>query len=250
MPAIRNRIVETKRVVASSLIDHPSNWRTHPTRQRAALEGAVADLGQVQAVTVRRTPAGLQLVDGHLRKSVWGDQEITVNVVDLDDAETDKALLSLDPIAGLATRNNEELAKLLASVETEQAGLAKLLEQMGRRSALAGADDPIEPVNDPGFGVGTLFELGDHRLLCGDSTKPEDVRRLMAGQRASLMATDPHTDPGDIVYEPFSGSCSQIIAAEENNRICYAMELAPEFVAAAVQRWERVTGRKAERIDA
>jgi DNA modification methylase len=57
-----------------------------------------------------------------------------------------------------------------------------------------------------------------------------------------------HTSPGDLVYEPFSGSGSQIIAAEENNRVCYAMELAPEFVAAAVQRWERFTGKKAKRL--
>ena len=56
--SLRNRIVETKRVKASGLLDHPSNWRTHPARQRAALEGAVADLGQVQAVTVRKLPDG------------------------------------------------------------------------------------------------------------------------------------------------------------------------------------------------
>ena len=38
---------------------------------------------------------------------------------------------------------------------------------------------------------GDLWLLGDHRLLAGDSTKAEDVRRLMAGERAVLMATDP-----------------------------------------------------------
>jgi DNA modification methylase len=57
-----------------------------------------------------------------------------------------------------------------------------------------------------------------------------------------------HTMPGELVYEPFSGSGSQLIAAEENGRVCYAMELAPEFVAAAVNRWEKFTGKKAKRI--
>ena len=38
---------------------------------------------------------------------------------------------------------------------------------------------------------GDLWLLGDHKLLCGDSTKAEDVQRLMAGERAGLMATDP-----------------------------------------------------------
>jgi DNA modification methylase len=56
-----------------------------------------------------------------------------------------------------------------------------------------------------------------------------------------------HTRPGDIVYEPFSGSGSQIIAAERLGRRCFAMELAPEFVDVEIARWERFTGRKGVR---
>jgi hypothetical protein len=46
---------------------------------------------------------------------------------------------------------------------------------------------PEEPVTRPG----DLWILGNHRLLCGDSTRVEDVRRLMRDERASLFATDP-----------------------------------------------------------
>ena len=46
---------------------------------------------------------------------------------------------------------------------------------------------PEEPVSK----TGDLYLLGEHRLLCGDSTNPENVQRLMHGKRASLMATDP-----------------------------------------------------------
>lgn len=59
-----------------------------------------------------------------------------------------------------------------------------------------------------------------------------------------------HTAPGDICYEPFSGSGSQIIAAEKLSRKCYAMELEPFFVDVAVKRWEQWTGKTAERIEA
>lgn len=55
-----------------------------------------------------------------------------------------------------------------------------------------------------------------------------------------------HTKPGDICYEPFSGSGSQIIAAERLGRRCFAMELEPVFCDVAVKRWEEFTGRKAE----
>ena len=56
-----------------------------------------------------------------------------------------------------------------------------------------------------------------------------------------------HTRPGDICFEPFSGSGSQLIAAEQLGRRCFAMELEPTFVEVAVRRWEAFTGKKAER---
>ena len=59
-----------------------------------------------------------------------------------------------------------------------------------------------------------------------------------------------HTQPGDLCYEPFSGSGTQIIAAEKLGRRCYAIETEPVFVDVAVQRWEQWTGKKAERIKA
>ncbi len=57
-----------------------------------------------------------------------------------------------------------------------------------------------------------------------------------------------HTRRGDICLESFSGSGSQIIAAEKLARRCFAMELEPKFCDVAVQRWESYTGHQAERI--
>ena len=56
-----------------------------------------------------------------------------------------------------------------------------------------------------------------------------------------------HTGVGDICYEPFSGSGSQIIAAERLNRRCFAMEIEPVFCDVAVKRWEEFSGKKAYR---
>jgi DNA modification methylase len=54
-----------------------------------------------------------------------------------------------------------------------------------------------------------------------------------------------HTQLGDVCYEPFSGSGSQLVAAEQLGRKCFALEIDPRFVDVAVRRWEHVTGRKA-----
>jgi len=50
---------------------------------------------------------------------------------------------------------------------------------------------------------------------------------------------------GDTIYEPFSGSGTTIIAAEQTGRICLAIELNPVYVDVAVKRWENFTGKKA-----
>jgi DNA modification methylase len=55
-----------------------------------------------------------------------------------------------------------------------------------------------------------------------------------------------HTHEGDLCYEPFSGSGSQIIAGTQLNRRVFAMEVAPAYVDVCVARWEKFTGRKAE----
>lgn len=54
-----------------------------------------------------------------------------------------------------------------------------------------------------------------------------------------------HLRKGELCFEPFSGSGSQIVAAEENGRRCYAMELSPAYVDVGVRRWENFTGKKA-----
>ena len=54
-----------------------------------------------------------------------------------------------------------------------------------------------------------------------------------------------HTPPGGLIYEPFSGSGTALIAAEMTGRSCYALELSPAFVDVAVRRWERSPARQA-----
>jgi DNA modification methylase len=54
-----------------------------------------------------------------------------------------------------------------------------------------------------------------------------------------------NSSPGQAVYEPFSGSGTTIIAAEQTGRCCYAIELNPAYVDVAVKRWQEFTGQQA-----
>ncbi len=54
-----------------------------------------------------------------------------------------------------------------------------------------------------------------------------------------------HTSPGDVVFEPFSGSGSQLIAAERTGRRCRAIEISAPYVDVAIKRWQKATGKDA-----
>jgi DNA modification methylase len=94
-------------------------------------------------------------------------------------------LLAEDFDLSLVGFSDGELDKLLAYVP----------EGEGEDGAGAGGTVPPvvipEPPRNPASRTGDLWILGEHRLLCGDSTNHGDVRRLMNGERAVLFATDP-----------------------------------------------------------
>ena len=203
MPSIRDRIVELRRVRAGDLAPSPRNWRTHGKIQRAALEGILAEVGYAGALLAREVDGKLELIDGHLRASLDPEQQVPVLVLDVTREESDKLLATLDPIAALASRNDSALKELLAKVETQDAGLATLLEQLGRSyeaaEESADAEEAARESRATGTKRGDLWRMGEHRLLCGDSTVATDVERVLGGEKPALMVTDP---PYGIEYDP------------------------------------------------
>ena len=142
MVAVRDRIKGLRRVKASELLPNPRNWRTHPKAQREALRGILAEIGYADALLVRETPEGLMLIDGHLRAETTPDMEVPVLVIDVTEAEADKLLASLDPLAGLAGMDEAKLADLLGDLETDSAALQELFDGLMPPLAKAGLTDP------------------------------------------------------------------------------------------------------------
>ena len=205
MVAIRDRVLDLRRVRAGDLLPNPKNWRRHPKPQADALRGALAEIGYADALIARETTAGLMLIDGHLRAETTPDMEVPVLVVDLDEAEADKLLLTLDPLAAMAEAGTEALASLLADVQTSSGALQAMLDDLAHEAGLNGAKpgltdpDAVPEAPESISKMGDLWLCGDHRLLCGDATKAEDVERLMAGAVPYLCVTDP---PYGVNYDP------------------------------------------------
>jgi hypothetical protein len=133
---IRDRIKELRRVRAKDLLPNPKNWRTHPDRQRDALKGLLAEIGFADALLARETPDGLMLIDGHLRAETTPDAKVPVLVLDVTEAEADKLLATLDPLAALAQTNQEQLDGLLENVSSTNAAVAGLLSDLSNEAAI------------------------------------------------------------------------------------------------------------------
>jgi DNA modification methylase len=212
---IRDRIRELRRVCANQLRPNPRNWRSHPTPQRDALKGLLAELGYCDALLVRELPDGtLELIDGHLRAETTPDMEVPVLVLDVTAGEADKLLLTLDPLAGLAEANTDALTALLTSFETDSDAVRTLLAELAagditrfpepeKSEGLTDPDDVPEPPDEPLTRPGDLWLLGGHRLLCSDSSKPEEVERLLDGAVIHVVNTDP---PYNVKVEPRSNN--------------------------------------------
>lgn len=143
---IRNRVRELRRVKAADLVPNPKNWRTHPKGQQDALRGILAEVGYADALLARELPDGsLMLVDGHLRAETTPEQEVPVLVLDISEAEADKLLLSLDPLAALAETNAVALDALLREVDTGSEGLQAMYAELAEAADLYDVSEAAAP---------------------------------------------------------------------------------------------------------
>lgn len=174
----------------------------------------VAGHGRVQALRVARKkgdapPQGVELRDGEWFVPVlrgWASRS---------DAEASAYLVASNNLTTKGGWENAGLAELLQSLAQQQAldgtgfdedaidGLLKevALEQKAKEGNMD--PDDVPDVSDPGdVRPGHLYALGEHRLLCGDSTRAVDVDQVLAGEAADLVWTDP---PYGVSYESKAG---------------------------------------------
>src|SRR6516164_1264121 len=118
--AIRNRIKGHRRVRAGDLVPHELNFRLHPDRQRAALEAIYNEVGFARSLLAYQLPDGrLKLIDGHLRRDLDPDMEVDVEILDVNEEEARKLLLSIDPLAALAETQSQLHERLLEMTPAE-----------------------------------------------------------------------------------------------------------------------------------
>jgi hypothetical protein len=176
---IRDRIKELRRVRAAVLRPNPRNWRTHPPAQQDALRGVLAEVGYADALLARELADGtLMLIDGHLRAETTPDALVPVLVLDVDEAEADKILLTHDPLAAMAGTSLENLQALLAEVQTDSAAVRDLLDSLSD----VGCQTP--GVNEKELSPREVNVPESYQVVveCRDEDEQRDVFERMRGE--------------------------------------------------------------------
>ena len=191
------RGLEVERVEVASLVKDPANVRRHSEKNLEAIKGSLARFGQQKPIVVG---ADGVVIAGN--GTLAAAQSLGWSMIDivrspLTGSEATAYAIADNRTAELAEWDEGALAQQLAALSIEDEELAAAtgfdqrdIEKMGGGVEIE-EDEVPEPPADPITKPGDLWLLGDHRLLCGDSTKAEDVERLMAGAKADLCFTSP-----------------------------------------------------------
>lgn len=126
----RDRYIKTVLLPAGSIQPHPRNPKIHGDAQIAALGGVLNEVGKLDSLKAYESAtAGGKLVfwDGHARAGLDPDEKWRVDIYDIDDAEAEIALATFDPVGYLAQIHAENMAQIMAGIDTGNAELVQFL---------------------------------------------------------------------------------------------------------------------------
>jgi DNA modification methylase len=182
-------IIEKKKI--ADLIPAPYNPRQSTAKQEKHLKESLEKFGLVEPIIFNKQTG--YIVGGHFRVrelKKLGIKEIECVIVDLNEADEKELNIRLN--ANTGEWDWDTLANNWEVVDLEAWGLD--IPQFDTVEELEASEDDYE-VPDGGIEtdivIGDLFEIGEHRLLCGDSTDSDAVARLMDGEKADMVFTDP-----------------------------------------------------------
>lgn len=203
---------EMQLIATEKLIPYVNNARTHSADQINKLRSSLREFGFINPVIIDR---GFNVIAGHGRieaAKAEGISEVPCVFADYLTEAQKKAYILADNRMAMDAGWDEELLRV--EIEALQAESFDVGMTGFDESEIADLFETDSEVNDDDFDVdgelkkppvtksGDLWLLGNHRLLCGDSTREETYTLLMDGKKANLVVTDP---PYNVNYEGSAG---------------------------------------------
>lgn len=211
------------RVRLAELVPDTENDREHPPEHLAQLRALIKAYGNVGVILVQA--GSRRVIDGHGRLQILledGAEDALVYELDVDDERARMLAIAINRSPELAAWRPEVLTRHLKELDASGWDVERLTgwspDDLDHMLAHLAGDAPLEddaaPASDDAPAVTQrgdvwTFPTG-HRLLCGESTNPDDMQHLMGGRKASLVNTDPpygvaytpKTDEGEDRFEP------------------------------------------------
>ena len=227
-------------VDTAGIVGNPRNPNGHPEEQIRLLAKIITSTGWRQSITVSRRSGFV--VKGHGRLAaaqLAGIPQCPVEYQDYSSEAEEWADLTADNrLAELAEIDDVKLADLLSELTREgfpmeltgytDEDLESILDGIAGEDPeeSTGLDTPVEQPLPPMTKPGDLWILGGHRLLCGDATSEAAAERLMDGETAHMVHTDP---PYGVSYETQSGAFGMIRGDDKTHDDLYKDLLLPAF---------------------
>ena len=208
---------EMKLVPLDKLIPYANNARTHSPAQINKLRSSLREFGFINPVIIDRDYG---IIAGHgrvLAAREEGISEVPCVFADHLTEAQKKAYILADNRMAMDAGWDEELLRI--EIEALQAEAFDIGLTGFDESELSKLFDAGKEIKDDDFDVdaqlqkptvtklGDVWVLGRHRLVCGDSTKPETFELLMDGKKANLVITDP---PYNVNYEGSAGKIKKL----------------------------------------
>ena len=195
-------------------IDKLKPWADNPRINDHAVDRVAESIkrfGFGAPILARRADG--EIIAGHTRLKAarkLGLEKVPVRYLDLDPADAHLLALADNKLGEIAEWDADGLAEVLRELQAEDMDIDIAFDEDELAELLAGDgegatdDDAVpEPPDEAITRPGDLWILGDHRLLCGDSSSPADVDRLLGGLPIHLVNTDP---PYNVKVEPRSNN--------------------------------------------
>jgi site-specific DNA-methyltransferase (adenine-specific) len=198
-----------------SLVPYINNPRVND-RAIDAVAGSIAEFGFKNPIIVDRNNV---IIAGHTRllaaRKLGLEQVPVIRAEDLTEKQVKAFRIADNKTAEFSEWDDELLAMELEGLEDMFTGFSEdeidaLLNQDG---PAGGVEDDFEIAlpEEPKAKPGDIYQLGKHRLMCGDSTKLEDVQKLMGGEMADMVFTDP---PYNVDY---TGGTNESLKIQNDN---------------------------------
>jgi DNA modification methylase len=184
--------MKIKKIDINKLQPASYNPRQISTKQYKDLKESIRKFDLVDPIIVNKN--GNVVIGGHQRLKVCKDlkhTEIDCVVLDLTKEEERELNIRLNKSGG--EFDMDILANEFEIEELKDWGFKEIELGLNIDKIVEGntEDDHIPEVKESRVKLGDVWELGKHRLMCGDSTKESDVKKLMNGEKAELLHADP-----------------------------------------------------------